>query len=243
MAVRTRCCDPMTWRTDPEKCIGAEWRNLDKPLVPTRRIRQSNIYESTGTLIPPSAPNTAIGICRNFLSTELSDHITHELDGHVLWEQPSISMFGKRIPIPRLQTAFTSGSGHAYAYSGNQVPAHASPPGVDRLRSILEELTGQVYDFVLVNRYDDGGHSISYHADDEPSILPGSTIASYSLGSTRRFMLRQANNKTGDKIEIPTGNNVLILMGGSCQKDFQHQVPKDKKTSSRRYNLTFRSLV
>lgn len=204
--------------------------------APARRVRKSDIYEATGTI---TLGKTAIRICQGYASTALVDRIIAELDDAV-WEQPEILMFGRRHRIPRYQTAFGTGE---YTYSGLTIAASTTPPAIAILVSMLEEETSQKFHFVLGNRYDTGEHSISYHADDEKDIVPGSTIASFSLGTTRRFMLRRTQDPSGNKIEIPSGHNTLILMGGACQKDFQHQVPKEPGVTGRRYNLTFRMSV
>ena len=99
------------------------------------------------------------------------------------------------------------------------------------------------YDYVLVHIYSSGDSSIAYHSDHEAM---GTTIASVSLGATRKFRLRKIGRTKGWDHEILLNDGDLIIMHGpvgekpSCQKIYQHSVPVEKKVKGPRINLTFR---
>ena len=93
-----------------------------------------------------------------------------------------------------------------------------------------------------MNFYRSGGDSVSWHSDDEKELGEEPIIGSVSFGGTRRFRLR---NKE-DKKQIHTyelENGILLLMKGKTQKYWEHEIPKTKKKVSGRINLTFRFII
>jgi hypothetical protein len=64
------------------------------------------------------------------------------------------------------------------------------PQCLDVLRRSVEEATGCVFNFCLVNYYASGADSISFHSDDERFLGPEPAIASFSLGARRDFLMK-----------------------------------------------------
>jgi 2OG-Fe(II) oxygenase superfamily len=58
-----------------------------------------------------------------------------------------------------------------------------------------------------------------------------------SLGATRRFLIRPAGG--GPSTAIVTHGGDLVVMGGRCQQDYQHSVPKQKQSAGARLSLNF----
>ena len=81
---------------------------------------------------------------------------------------------------------------------------------------------------------------MGYHADDEKELGDKPIIASVSLGAARKFVFKHRITK--DKVEIPLENGQLIVMRGHTQRHWLHSLPKTKKVSEGRINLTFRHL-
>jgi alkylated DNA repair dioxygenase AlkB len=81
---------------------------------------------------------------------------------------------------------------------------------------------------------------VSWHSDDEPELGINPIIASVSFGQTRRFQLKHKLNKDLDKVEITLTDGSLLLMKGSTQHFWHHQIPKTSKQLKERINLTFR---
>jgi len=52
-----------------------------------------------------------------------------------------------------------------------------------------------------MNWYNDGSHHVGWHSDSETDLLPGSSIASLSLGSTREFQLRHRKDAEKGKLQ------------------------------------------
>lgn len=120
--------------------------------------------------------------------------IQDELDASGdLFKSPPICIFGKKVPIPRGQTAFGSGT---YTYSGMSITAHTPPAHLQVLMTTVQRLMGTrmgpKFQYILANKYDGGQQSVGRHADDETGLVHGAPIVSYSLGISRRFLFRSS---------------------------------------------------
>jgi alkylated DNA repair dioxygenase AlkB len=80
---------------------------------------------------------------------------------------------------------------------------------------------------------------MGWHADDEAEVAP--IIGSLSLGATRQFRIR--HNTTREKKSFAAANGTLIIMAGTMQQFWQHEVPKTKEDVGERINLTFRKIT
>jgi alkylated DNA repair dioxygenase AlkB len=69
----------------------------------------------------------------------------------------------------------------------------------------------------------------------------GNVIGSLSLGATRKFRIR--HNVTREPKTFLAGHGTLIIMAGTMQKYWQHEVPKTKQVVGERINLTFRKIL
>src|SRR5262249_53558033 len=108
------------------------------------------------------------------------------------------------------------------------------------LRSRVERAVRARFNSVLVNLYRNGQDSMGYHADDEPELGLKPTIASVSLGATRRFLLKPRRKRSGPPREFALTHGSLLIMRAATQEDFVHGVPKEPKVTGPRLNLTFR---
>jgi alkylated DNA repair dioxygenase AlkB len=86
----------------------------------------------------------------------------------------------------------------------------------DRYRAELDRIT--------CNLYRDGRDSVAWHGDRIARDLPEATVAIVSLGDDRPFRVRPKGG--GSSIGWPAGRGDLIVMGGSCQRTYDHSVPK-----------------
>ncbi|HWB74601.1 MAG TPA: alpha-ketoglutarate-dependent dioxygenase AlkB [Nannocystaceae bacterium] len=154
-----------------------------------------------------------------------------------------IVIFGREVEMPRLTS--WHGDPHAsYRYSGRTFAPQPWTPTLAAIRERLAARTGVRFDAVLANYYRDGGDAMGWHSDDELELGPAAPhdvlVASVSLGSARRFLLRA---KQGDaRIELRLGGGDLLVMGGATQRRFRHTVPRERRISGPRLNLTFRLL-
>ncbi|KAI9819543.1 MAG: hypothetical protein M1827_006993 [Pycnora praestabilis] len=127
------------------------------------------------------------------------------------------------------------------------------PHCLDELRKSTEAATGDHFNFCLVNYYATGADSISYHSDDERFLGPQPSIASFSLGAKRDFLLKHkpippvttpAPPPTAP-LKLPLASGDMILMRGPTQSNWLHSVPKRKGGESERgrINITFRKAM
>jgi len=83
---------------------------------------------------------------------------------------------------------------------------------------------------------------MGWHSDDEKELGINPTIASLSIGETRRFDLKHKQNKDLNyKFELTSGS--LLIMRGALQHHWVHQIPVQKKVKNPRINLTFRTII
>lgn len=146
-------------------------------------------------------------------------------------------MYGKQINVPRLTAWFGSG---CYTYSGIQMQPHCWTELLLQIKDQVEAITGGSFNSVLLNLYRNGNDSVSWHCDDEPELGENPTIASLSFGATRSFQLKHKFTKQTIKLDLSHGS--LLLMQDETQTHWLHCVPKTKKPTAARINLTFRYL-
>lgn len=168
-----------------------------------------------------------------FLSPDLAQKYFVELRDHSAWEQKPAS-FGRL--QPRL-TASYGDEGITYRYSGTENKALPWTPTLLEIKAKIEAVEGQ-YNYCLLNRYRSGVDSVGMHADDEPGM--GNVIGSLSLGDTRTFRIK--HNKSKETRTFPVGNGTLIIMAGTTQQFWKHEVPKTTEDVGERINLTFRRI-
>lgn len=99
----------------------------------------------------------------------------------------------------------------------------------------LESAAKQIYNACLVNWYTPE-HTIGLHSDDEAELDTSWPIFSLSWGGPRRFLLRpkaklKGSSQKGVAIhEVLLKDGDLLIMGGKCQEEFKHEVPKVRST-------------
>src|SRR5207247_1809301 len=106
------------------------------------------------------------------------------------------------------------------------------------IKTHIEAVAGE-YNYCLLNRYRSGADSVGWHADNEPGL--GSVIGSLSLGATRTFRIR--HNATKETRSFAAGHGTLIIMAGTMQQFWKHEVPKTTENVDERINLTFRKVA
>ncbi|MEH6454155.1 MAG: alpha-ketoglutarate-dependent dioxygenase AlkB [Psychromonas sp.] len=177
----------------------------------------------------------------SFLTSQQAQQLFNELLAETPWKQEAIQLYGKMVNQPRL-TAWYGEFGLS-AKGGYKTPVSASNFSVNllNLKNKVEACSGKTFNSVLVNLYRNGQDSVAYHADNEAVLGKNPTIASYSLGETRRFSLRH-NQAKYETLVIDLQHNSLLLMQGELQHHWQHAINKTKRPIGPRINLTFRNL-
>jgi alkylated DNA repair dioxygenase AlkB len=172
-------------------------------------------------------------IAQSFLPQSLGDFYFFELMAQCAWEQKP-GIFGHM--QPRLIASYGD-PGVRYRYSN---VVNVALPWLEVLLEIKERIEKVMgtYNYCLVNRYRSGADSMGWHADNEPEM--GEIIGSLSLGATRKFRIR--HNGTRETMSFPVGHGTLIIMAGTMQQHWQHEIPKTKQKVGERINLTFREI-
>lgn len=134
--------------------------------------------------------------------------------------QRQVRMYDRVLPEPRLTHRWESGE---------------APDPLRAMASRLGERYGVAFTQVGVNLYRDGADSVAWHGDRVARELPSSTVALVSLGAVRPFRLRPSPlppsslgrpHGGGASVGFLPGPGDLLVMGGSCQRTWQHAVPK-----------------
>lgn len=170
-----------------------------------------------------------------------SDQLSRVKFSNINWKQDHISLYGKQSPLPRL-TAWYGDPGKLYKYSGIGAELNPWSQGLLYIKKKIEKMASTNFNSVLLNWYRTGEDHLSWHADDEKELGDNPTIGSVNFGETRDFILRR-NDDTSQKIKIPLEHGSVLVMSGDIQRFWQHSVPKRKRITRSRINLTFREVL
>jgi len=113
---------------------------------------------------------------------------------------------------------------------------------LERILSKIKTVEQNEFTSVLLNQYRDGKDSNGWHSDDEKELGINPIIASVSLGEERFFHLKHKKDKT-QRLKIKLEHGSLLIMGGTMQENWQHQIAKTKREIDSRINLTFRKIL
>lgn len=185
-------------------------------------------------------PNAEIIYFPAFLSKEEADSLFQILLENTPWQQDEITVYGKKHLQPRL-TALYGNEGKPYSYSNIKMQPHNWSLTLQKIKSLVENICETNFTTVLLNYYRNGNDSNGWHADNEKELGTNPIIASLSFGAKRVFQLKH-NTIADAKKSIVLEHGSLLLMKGSTQHFWKHQIPKTAKPIGNRINLTFRSI-
>ena len=148
----------------------------------------------------------------------------------VPWRAEKRQMYDRVVDVPRLQ-----------CFYGEEDPL--PDPALEACRSALSAHYGPELGEPFVTAglclYRDGRDSVAWHGD---TTGRGSTedtmVAIVSLGSPRALTLRPRGGGPARRYEL--GHGDLIVMGGSCQRTWEHAVPKTARPTGPRISVQFR---
>jgi alkylated DNA repair dioxygenase AlkB len=157
----------------------------------------------------------------------------------IAWGNDDVIIFGKHI-VAKRKIAWYGDSDYLYTYSNTTKQALAWIKELLELKQIVEKPTETKFNSCLLNLYHNGNEGIGWHSDDEESLEPNSTIASLSLGAERKFSFK--HKKTKQTISLVLEHGSLLIMKDDTQTNWLHNLPKSKKITRPRINLTFRMM-
>jgi alkylated DNA repair dioxygenase AlkB len=155
-----------------------------------------------------------VDIARGWLPS--ADDVFDTLVRDVPWRAERRRMYDRMVDVPRLVDTYMI---------DEPLPHPSLETARDELsRHYLPEL-GEPFRTAGCCYYRDGRDSVAWHGD---TIGRGSTqdtmVAIVSLGDVRQLHLRPRGG--GESIKVAMGNGDLVVMGGSCQRTWEHAVPK-----------------
>ncbi|GCE65543.1 alpha-ketoglutarate-dependent dioxygenase AlkB [cyanobiont of Ornithocercus magnificus] len=176
-------------------------------------------------------------LIKGWLSSATSQSWHRQIVRLVTWQQPRVAVYGRHYFAPR-QAAFLADVNITYRYSGCIHHGEGQPKWFLPLSERVANAAAETFNGCLLNLYRNGNDCMGWHADDEPELVCGATIASLSLGASRNFVLRHRYTSARAMLLLEDGD--LLLMYYPCQQDWQHSLPKRRKVIEQRINLTFR---
>ncbi|TFV58321.1 alpha-ketoglutarate-dependent dioxygenase AlkB [Geodermatophilus sp. DF01-2] len=159
-----------------------------------------------------------------------SDAVLEVLLGDIGWRADRRQMYERAVAVPRLLRW----------YGGHETLPH---PLLTEARTALNAHYGPELGEPFVSAgmclYRDGRDSVAWHGDRLGRGRSGETmVAIVSFGSPRPLMLRPVGG--GESLRFPLGHGDLVVMGGSCQRTWEHCIPKTAKAVGPRVSVQFR---
>ena len=164
------------------------------------------------------------------------DHLAGWLEGHEVvfdtlwrttaWQHHRRRMYERVVDVPRLVAEIPAdGPGH---------------PVLWRAGAALSAYYGWRLDRISIAAYRDGRDSVAPHGDRLGPLVDDSVVAIVSVGAPRRFLMRRVGG--GASLAFDLGWGDLLVMGGTCQRTWQHVVPKVAEAAPR-MSIQFRPAV
>lgn len=160
-----------------------------------------------------------------------SDTVFQHLLATVDWRAERRRMYDGEVQVPRLLRWY--GAGAALPH-----------PVLTRARRLLDEHyaaeLGEPFVTAGMCLYRDGRDSVAWHGDTIGRSAHSDTmVAIVSLGTPRPLLLRPRGGGA-QRQRFPLGHGDLLVMGGSCQRTWEHAVPKTARVTGPRISVQFR---
>jgi alkylated DNA repair dioxygenase AlkB len=159
-----------------------------------------------------------------------ADVLFERLVDSVPWRAERRHMYDRVVDVPRLLSFYGE---------GEPLP----DPALDEIKRALDEHygpeLGEPFATAGLCLYRDGRDSVAWHGDTTGRSSTHDTIVTIvSLGSPRSFLLRPRGG--GKALRHEVGHGDLLVMGGSCQRTWEHSVPKTARATGPRISVQFR---
>lgn len=179
-----------------------------------------------------------------FTSEQAQDFMNRLLD-ELEFKSESYTFNGQEILTKRKVSYHSE---HQYNYANQSYSGKPWTPTLLEMKEIIEQKTGEKFNAVLCNYYENGEAGMGWHSDKERELGDTPTIASVSLGQERDFAFRYrkdvVNQKNPPKIsQFRLTSGSVLIMRGTTQKFFEHSLLQNKSLNGKRINLTFRKIV
>ena len=142
------------------------------------------------------------------------------------WQAHRRLMYEREVDVPRLVAR-----------------APSEGPVAELLRALAVTLSARYarpLESISLAHYRDGADSVAFHGDKLGRLVDDSIVATVSVGAPRRFLLKP--NAGGSSLTFDLGWGDLFVMGGTCQRTWQHAIPKRARADPR-ISIMFRPVV
>lgn len=145
------------------------------------------------------------------------ERLFEELLASIRWQSTRREMYDRTVDVPRLLASLPEDG-----------PAH---PLIERMRVVLSRRYGEAFTRVTLALYRDGNDSVAFHGDTTARELDQALVATVSLGEPRKFLLRPRVVEGHEpparrSLALRLGWGDLLVMGGACQRTWEHAIPK-----------------
>jgi alkylated DNA repair dioxygenase AlkB len=154
-----------------------------------------------------------------------TDLVFAELVARLAWRQRRVVMYDRLLPEPRLTWLWELAGGRAEPF-----------PILTGMRLALGARYERAFDSIGCNYYRDGRDSVAWHGD-RVRHLADPVVAVVSVGAPRPFLLRPRGGGASHGFLLGQGD--LLVMGGRCQHEWEHCVPKVAEAGPR-ISITYR---
>lgn len=159
-----------------------------------------------------------------------ADALFEQLADEVPWKAERRKMYDHVVDVPRLL---------AYYRAGERLPHPVLSEARDVLSAHYADELGEPFTTAGLCYYRDGRDSVAWHADRiGRGAREDTMVAILSVGAPRDLLLRPRGG--GDTVRRPVGHGDLVVMGGSCQRTWEHCVPKSTRATGPRISIQYR---
>ncbi|MCG7209665.1 MULTISPECIES: alpha-ketoglutarate-dependent dioxygenase AlkB [Streptomyces] len=159
-----------------------------------------------------------------------ADELFERLAAEVPWHAERRKMYDNVVDVPRLL---------AFYGEGDPLPHPVLAEARDALSRHYADELGEPFTTAGLCHYRDGRDSVAWHGDRIGRGARADTmVAILSVGAPRDLLLRPLRG--GPSVRRPLGHGDLIVMGGSCQRTWEHCVPKTARAAGPRISVQFR---
>src|SRR6478672_9850893 len=159
-----------------------------------------------------------------------ADRLFDELHQDVPWHAERREMYERIVDVPRLLKFYDE---------DEPLPHPVLSQARDALSDWYAAELGEPFVTAGMCLYRDGRDSVAWHGDRVGRAKDLDTmVAILSVGSARSLMLRPRGG--GESMGFSLGHGDLVVMGGSCQRTWDHCIPKTAKAVGPRISIQFR---
>ncbi|WP_327731785.1 alpha-ketoglutarate-dependent dioxygenase AlkB [Streptomyces sp. NBC_00487] len=159
-----------------------------------------------------------------------ADALFTRLAEEVPWKAERRQMYEQVVDVPRLL---------AYYGAEDTLPDPVLDEAREALTAHYAAELGEPFATAGLCYYRDGRDSVAWHGDRiGRGAREDTMVAILSVGDPRDLALRPHGG--GETLRFPQGHGDLIVMGGSCQRTWDHAIPKSTRAVGPRISIQFR---